>query len=968
MLSKPFQALVFILSTLLFLELGIQKVQAEDSCKSIFGSRFHYDKQVLKQQEEYKKFHSKFSDINEERNLQKQWNNLENAPGLFQKALPKDVGFIPRQLRQPQFPTSVKLEESGSASIVRASYKYKNYTLTTNVTMSKKALFDNVTHSVKGLAGVNAKAAVLFLHGGGTKSTGGHVAEALVNHFSAYNIDIVSPDLPWHAEGPREFVGNLTEEIMSISEFTKKYIPENVPLFIWGHSWGAGYAEEIMRMTEDPNFSFHSNLKGIIIASPPVDSAPGKSWEEKNKNGKERYDHMMENLKDRFSPRETNIWTEMIEEGKTSLVGSLFAGLTMAQADQSLPQHGGDKYIPSIMIVGEGDPLVFVGNEDLFHNYYDKLSNVTPYYLKKLPLVENPKGDSKKVGHLIRDYLDPATKIMPVDFYYVKEFIKEQLNIDKLEKKAQFRHTNFSELVHLYTNNLSFRLWIDDYFHFHNYKKEEFRALREEKEKLKKEIITIFLNYIPINRLNNLISTIKDSHNTESVESIKNETDYLLHHFSNDKGTNLRLNTLLSDLKQSKDKISMQAVLTKHFEKGDNFIPKPIASIKSRTQSLDLIRKILEPEDNKFLGELIKLLKLDIDIPTDRESRLNLRSLALDKLIIEPFSVAQEHKVQLKEYTDVIFKISDIMSDFYIPSAKEIKEYQPTLPPNEIIQTIHDIQKNIRERLTLEIYKKEILGKRNQVHVEYKNILESVIINIKHIKLAFSKALQSIPSGSLKDKYKKSAKELDVLFKTAEYVEHMLSDISTQLLDSKNKDAAKIHNMLNSSPYKENTKKVSELYIKYVNNRTELRKELIIAIEKGELGEDFKKNVLAIYGEGSKGLASIARKNKNTLYSKLGNLTKELAELEYEILKIKTRESALLTKYYELSVNSVGGTEVYKLSDVLNGKKDGKEISLEDIEEIKTFIEANSSFFEKIYTIWKKLESRIPPEFLTLEQ
>ena len=49
-----------------------------------------------------------------------------------------------------------------------------------------------------------------------------------------------------HGEGSRKIFNNLQEEVLSLGSFARKYIPANVPLFVYGHSFGAVFTDEII--------------------------------------------------------------------------------------------------------------------------------------------------------------------------------------------------------------------------------------------------------------------------------------------------------------------------------------------------------------------------------------------------------------------------------------------------------------------------------------------------------------------------------------------------------------------------------------------------------------------------------------------------------------------------------------------------------------------------------------------------
>lgn len=382
----------------------------------IKGSKLDYVLQVLEERPESALLHPQFIDIKAERELVREWNEAPDMFRLQNFPLPRDVHYIPRQLYQPGDVSSVKLKDAGdSALIARAYYTYshsdgKKYRLGTNVVFSARALMDNMESpsADQGLVGKNATAAILFLHGGGTRTTGAHAGASMVNHFRKYKIDVLSLDLPWHAQGHREFF-NFESNINVLSAFVKKYIPHNVPLFVWGHSWGGVFAEMLMMMTDRPSFSFHRNLKGVIMMATAVDSAPGKSIMEKNKALNERLRKAKETAKDLGAETEKDIFDNIIIQGKFAPLGNMEASATILQLDQRPPSHEGRSYIAALMLVGTHDSLVYTAWKDLYHKRYENLKNVKAIFVDKATLqVDKKEKTMTRAGHLFADLRYPV--------------------------------------------------------------------------------------------------------------------------------------------------------------------------------------------------------------------------------------------------------------------------------------------------------------------------------------------------------------------------------------------------------------------------------------------------------------------------------------------------------------------------------------------------------------------------------
>lgn len=411
---------------------------ANKPCEGGFdGSRLHYDNKALEKREESKRWHSRFVDVFEEKALQKIWNEKPDLPVLLNALFPKDVHFIKRQLFQPDEATAVKMSEWGEALMVRAHYKHGDHIFHTNVVFSRRALLDNMNDGAKQkwLVGKNAKAAVLYLHGGGTKTTGSHVARVMVTHFRKYDIDVVSVDLPWHAQGHREFL-DFETDIKVLGSFVQKYIPPNVPLFVGGHSWGSVFAEKLMTMTDRPtkDFLFHPNLKGVVILSTAVNPASGNySMQEKYDVYSVKLSEARQRVKNEGPKHEQYIFENIVTNGKMSPLGGFYSLRSILELDQRVPDHEGRQYIPALMAVGTKDALVYLGFEKEYE-YYKKLKNVETHYLDDpLPYMSAEGHPLRRVGHLIADYAAFPDTTKPVTYVLIEQFIAKQLALDSLK-------------------------------------------------------------------------------------------------------------------------------------------------------------------------------------------------------------------------------------------------------------------------------------------------------------------------------------------------------------------------------------------------------------------------------------------------------------------------------------------------------------------------------------------------------
>lgn len=455
------------------------------------------------------------SNVFEDRNRMLQWDTRRNhTPNLLK--LPKGVHYIHQRLEYSPRPYLVRLEEGlNMVGIARAHYTYNNIPFSTDVVFGKNVFRDHLSRNKQWLISPHAKAAVLMLHGGGTRTTGSSVFAANFAHFIRSGIEGLSIDLPMHARGSRNVLSSFREEILAIGAFAKKYIPPHVPLFVYGHSWGAVFADELMRMTgeyRDADF-FHPALTGVIITSPAVDAAPGRSVKDKV-NSYVEHNHTAKSLAEEGAPEpERRIRSDLVRNGKLSLTGGIFLATTLAQIDQVVPDHKGEEYVPALMIVGKGDRLVYEGGfEELFHNYFDQLRNVETHYLDSLPYIHSDTNEEPmKVGHLLTDYQFSKEIKTPVNLELAVRFIARQLGTTPehlVEETRRWTQTtpnyvdDVASIQQLYSNNLAFREFVHNYnAHRIDHESEFMKDLNKQMIEEREVIVNLMRDNLPKNQL-----------------------------------------------------------------------------------------------------------------------------------------------------------------------------------------------------------------------------------------------------------------------------------------------------------------------------------------------------------------------------------------------------------------------------------------------------------------------------------
>ncbi len=432
---------------------------SELECKNAFA-KLYYEFQVLKQLPESRKVEPTGVNFVKDIKLSKLWNlppSNPKVPEMLNALLPEGVHLLRYQLYKPATQTTIKLRPPTGYTIMgRASFPHPSspkLTLHTNVAFSIGALVDNMETQKNWLAGAGAKAVILYLHGGGTKSTGAHTAVNMINHYHNLGIHVVAVDLPYHGQGPRDLL-SLEGVIKMLGSFARKYLPPHVPLFVAGHSWGALFAEQLMRMTEQPDFHFHKSLSGAIILSNAFTGAtPNTPREVIYENYTKILDEVNTSRQNEAADMEKGLWEEIIRRGKYSLLGSSYATKIILEALQYIPEHKGKKFIPALMLVGEYDPLVFLGFEKLYREYYEGLENVEAHFLDTLPYKLDRNRKETKVGHIIQDFLTTDKKEGMQD-KLITAFIEKQLTLFNI-KTAKENVAGFIEQSLLKQNQLS---------------------------------------------------------------------------------------------------------------------------------------------------------------------------------------------------------------------------------------------------------------------------------------------------------------------------------------------------------------------------------------------------------------------------------------------------------------------------------------------------------------------------------
>lgn len=430
-----------------------------------------------------------FSHLENHREAAKTWDS-EIAPKLLQDLLPEGVGYISHQLYGATAPGVVKADATGSFISLRVSIPVQRkdgqtVMVATNVGVSVAALLSNAGKpaSERLLVPADAQAVLLSEHGGGTKGTGHHVDIEKQNFFGNFHVPVISVDASFHAEGPTNLVSRAEEEEF-LTQLVERYVPRRIldqrRLFFTGHSYGGQKADMLMRRSDDPNFRLGKYLGMIFALSPVADAAPGGSPREKEEALQVRMEKARAEMQDRMTEGDLDLERSLVAAGKLSLSGLMGYLLTSISQNWTVPAHGGANYVPTLMVMGKGDALVYVGFEDLFQKYAFNLKNVIPLVMGAR---KDFKGQESLTGHIVQDNRKPSEmppeykanpklaqwfeRIQPneVEVYGLMRVAMEDSIGEKLQPTERLTTEQglFSQIAATWANNRAFRQFAEDF-------------------------------------------------------------------------------------------------------------------------------------------------------------------------------------------------------------------------------------------------------------------------------------------------------------------------------------------------------------------------------------------------------------------------------------------------------------------------------------------------------------------------
>ena len=193
------------------------------------------------------------------------------------------------------------------------------------------------------------------------------------NHLASYKVDVISLDMPWHAEGPREHFLNGDEFVGWIRAFIDQYIAESDKPVILAKPLNGWEIANIYLRASDKTDKW---VDGVISLSPPVDPVPeitdargklaeiAKMLREIEMGGTYKEEdgdlRTLLNLKNKFADqgKEVNDIENVDEgildettffDGKNNPMGVLFEQILTVANTWHIPEHRGDNFLASLL-------------------------------------------------------------------------------------------------------------------------------------------------------------------------------------------------------------------------------------------------------------------------------------------------------------------------------------------------------------------------------------------------------------------------------------------------------------------------------------------------------------------------------------------------------------------------------------------------------------------------------------------
>lgn len=391
----------------------------------------------------------------------------DSFPTALGQFFPEGIGAIAHNLHSADEPATVRFSQPSHNLYVRWQGEFKGRHIGTNLTVSPTALYHRLANPTgikpKYLVDQSSKAAIFWVHGGGTPTANAATATDLMDSFHKSGVEVIATDMPLHGEGPTFPFTSHEESFEYILHLMDTLIDPNVPVFVAGHSMGGQFAMMMHRLSYQPKYQ---RIRGYISLAGVADPAPGKPWSDKIAT-EEQLEAIAQQRYERMAPADRVFLENIVRNGKNAPTAMYFVNLLRLGLDWTTPPREElEKLKPMLSIIGARDGLTYVGYEQQFADYHAALKDSTQFVV--IGDRTNIHEKVEPVGHGLFAHYSPGTTSEFETYSLMKRFIDSQLGAEhsafELDQKAEQDASSSTNWLKLWSHNLAFRQFADNFW------------------------------------------------------------------------------------------------------------------------------------------------------------------------------------------------------------------------------------------------------------------------------------------------------------------------------------------------------------------------------------------------------------------------------------------------------------------------------------------------------------------------
>ena len=527
---------------------------------------------------------------------------------------------------------------------------------------------------------------------------------------------------------------------------------------------------------------------------------------------------------------------------------------------------------------------------------------------------------------------------------------------------------NIVYIIQNYANLLSFREFLSEYTLIQITKTNRYVEYIQRKPELIKEIQEALRPYSPKAVVNQFLNKVRQL-DSSNLESIKQESQFLVDSVFINYIENQQLG---QDLKQLDQQLSN---LASSFSKQDFQNVSQLATALLTKKH----KEWLKPNKTKRFPNTTSLV---LKAETLTSAIENLKTLRLPHLEYEKVKQLLTEYHVAKNMTDEKYRYIPTWDEVQSSGIKEGRE-------EKVEEILKKIETTVQSQKKFIIENKETDQKIKELSKENNTLLNQEKKGIKHHISVVGKWLATAntnPPNSLRAEYENSELQFQQLLLAHTRMEEAVGEpIGWHLFGTARPlKHSEILPVLRAR--EEDVKNFRELFTQYIQNKRELVRKTILAMEAGEMGSEARESVIALYGRGSDGIKP--QIGSNSSYLEFIENTKKLAKseaLKYTNQNLIVAEQDTynnlmnqLNNYLDnpspaiSQASNLFNTSKTKVSEViLSGKKDQVEGDIHTLrgrEKAMQVLKENTAIFNHVIKSWGDLKSALPPPLLDEKQ